>query len=157
MVSEMSGDQSSSDEDDWAVEDLPLPTPKANTEKDEIANDDSYWEQQEKANVTPPEPPMADTSAPTEPEGEPMIIVDMTELSKGKIHNRNDKNSVNDPEAASTLRRKVEDGYATYAKDASLQSVGTVIPCGSSVWRMALITLREERAGHYFTPIFPPK
>ena len=90
-------------------------------------------------------------------EGEPMIIVDMTILSNSAIHNKFDKMSVNDSKAASDLRRKIESKYDTYAKDALLLADHrAVIPCGTTVWRDALVYLRNETPGHYFAPIFPP-
>jgi hypothetical protein len=90
--------------------------------------------------------------------GEPMIIVDMTMLDPS-IHNRFDQNSVNDPEKASQLRKQIESSYASYekyAKNAELLANGTVIPCGSSVYRPALIQLRRAKPGHYYCAIFPP-
>lgn len=157
----MSGDQSSSDEDDWAVEELPLPAlklhdnSKEETDQGQAADDgEDDWEQ---AKIPGPKKKEIVVEEKEVPEGEPMILVDLTELSKGKIHSKFDRNSVNDTEAASKWRRKIEGDYESYAKDNSLLSEGTVIPCGSSVWRTALITLRAERDGHYFVPIFPPK
>ena len=88
--------------------------------------------------------------------GEPMIIVDITQIDPN-IHSKFDRNSVNDPTGASALRKKIEGDYINYAKNNVLISDGTVIPCGSSVWRGALSRLRDERPGHYFVPIFPPK
>ena len=86
-----------------------------------------------------------------------MIIVDMTILSYSAIHNKFDKMSVNDSKAASDLRRKNESKYDTYyAKDALLLADRAVIPCGTTVWRDALVYLRNETPGHYFAPIFPP-
>ena len=86
-----------------------------------------------------------------------MIIVDLTKMTKDQIHSKFDRNAVNDPEAASALRKKIEQDYEQYAKDSELLGDGTVIPCGMSVWRGALSRLRDERQGHYFAPIFPPK
>ena len=88
--------------------------------------------------------------------GEPMIIVDITQINSN-IHSKFDRNSVNNPEEASKLRKKIEcnyDVYATAANAYELISNGTVIPCGSSVWKDALIQLRNDRPGHYFVPIF---
>jgi hypothetical protein len=159
----MSGNHDSSDEDEWGAEELPLPTRNAgdqdgNDDKEKV--DENYWEEQEQEQKILPSalvPPAAEESLEKEEEGEPMILVDMTMLSEGAIHSKFDRNSVNDSVAVSNLRRKIEGDYTAYAKDASLLSEGTVIPCGTTVWKMALIQLREERAGHYFTPIFPPK
>ena len=92
--------------------------------------------------------------------GEPMIIVDITQINSN-IHSKFDRNSVNNPEEASKLRKKIECNYEEYATATSnaneLISNGTVIPCGSSVWKDALIQLRNDRPGHYFVPIFKKK
>jgi hypothetical protein len=164
----MGDDQDSSDEDEWGLEELPLPTPSGNTaglngtDNNEKV-DDSYWEQEaqeEKPQVNPSLPKPSSGEERVEKEdggGEPMILVDMTALSEGVIHSKFDRNSVNDSVAASNLRRKIEEDYTTYAKNGSLVADGTVIPCGTTVWREALVQLRDERAGHYFAPIFPPK
>jgi hypothetical protein len=87
--------------------------------------------------------------------GEPMILVDLTELTCGAIHSRFDAFSVNDPAAVAAWRH--DNKYVSLAKDTSLIAKGTVIPCGSSVWRTALSTLKRERPGHFITPVFPPK
>ncbi len=164
----MGVDQFSSDEDEWGLEELPLPTRSGNpagldgNDGNEKV-DNSYWEQeaQEKKpqiQSTLPEPSAKKESVEKEDGGgEPMILVDMTALSEGAIHSKFDRNSVNDSVAASNLRRKIEEDYTGYAKNGSYVADGTVIFCGTSVWRDALIQLRDERAGHYFAPIFPPK
>jgi hypothetical protein len=164
----MGVDQDSSDEDEWGLEELPLPTRSGNTagldgNDNNEKVDDSYWQQeaQEKkpqVKSSLPEPSSVEENVEKEDGGgEPMILVDMTALSEGAIHSKFDRNSVNDSVAASSLRRKIEEGYLAYAKNGSLVADGTVIPCGTSVWREALVQLRDERAGHYFAPIFPPK
>ena len=119
-------------------------------------NDDDEWAVKRIAPKAeePPAAPQSDNG--DDDDGNPMIIVDMTQID-ANIHSKFDKNSVNDSAAASTLRKKIEAAYDTYAKDATKISDGTVIPCGSSVWRGALMQLRDERPGHYFAPIFPPK
>lgn len=121
-------------DDDWVVKRTP-------TDNKEM-NDDSNKEDNASSSSSSP--------------GEPMIIVDITRLDPN-IHSQFDKASVNDSVGASTLRKQIEGDYDRYATDAELLANGTVIPCGSSVWRDALIQLRDERPGHYFVPIFPPK
>jgi hypothetical protein len=142
--------------DEWGMGELILPTPK---EKSSIqAEEEEYW-------ATSKSPPLdtevannnADDTAPAKSEDDrPMILVDMTQMTGEKIHSKFDRNSVNDAEAASALRKKLEKEYDKYAKDAALLGDRTVIPCGISVWRGALVRLRDERPGHYFAPIFPP-
>jgi len=124
------------------------------TTKDNLANDndDDYWKQEPKQQEEQKSSPIPKHQDP----GEPMIIIDITKLDP-KIHSKFDRNSVNDADGASAWKRKVEDHYEDYSKNADLLSQGSVIPCGSSVWRSALIKLRDERPGHYFAPIFPPK
>ncbi|KAK3263158.1 hypothetical protein CYMTET_28022 [Cymbomonas tetramitiformis] len=86
----------------------------------------------------------------------PLILVDLTALSDGKIHNKFDKFGCNDAEAKREYTRKIESDYQKYANDAKLISSGVVRPCGYSVWRPALAALRDEVPGHFFAPIFPP-
>ena len=94
-------------------------------------------------------------------EGEPMIVVDLTALDPS-VHSRFDAGSVNDPEAVSTWRRRIESEYYTkYAQGCNghrqLVADGVVVACGSSVWRGALSRLRQQKPGHYFLPVFPPR
>jgi len=147
----------SDDSDEWAVDDLPdLP---AASKKDVIeqqldVDDGEGWEQK----LAPSNETTKKKADPVVDEGFPMIIVDMTQLSKDIIHSKFDANAVNDPAAVKKLRLEIEADYETYSKNSSdLVADGTVIPCGSSVWRLALERLRKERQGHYFCPIFPPK
>ena len=154
-----------SDSDDWATEDLPdLPVPSiyeqadATNQQQQLHDDNEGWERK----LPPPKEPTASDQHTAVEEGEPMIIVDMTALSEADsslpaIHSKFDANAVNDPEAVKKLRVTIETNYETYAKNANLLADGTVIPCGSTVWRPALARLRQARAGHYFCPIFPPK
>jgi len=164
------------DSDEWAVDDLPdLPLiATAAAEKDggrqgadDPDDDDEGWE----CKLPPPSAAAqqatkasnkTSNSEKVEQQGgggggNPMIIVDMTQLSRGAIHSKFDANAVNDPVAVKKLRLKIEKEYtASYTKNnADLLADGTVIPCGSSVWRPALERLRRERPGHYFCPIFP--
>ena len=150
-------DASDDDSDDWATDELPdLPPPKkelAESSGDAAADDDGDW-------VTKLAPAPAKAAAPnqdaTESSGEPMILVDMTLLSNDAIHSKFDPNAVNDPVAVKQLRTTIEQQYDEYHTNAELVANGTVIPCGSSVWRPALERMRRERSGHYFAPIFPP-
>lgn len=154
------GSEDSDGSDEWGMEEVVIP-PSADAAKrskhgdqaDPKGEDEDYWKVEPKAKEALPEKEhVQEESKPSEP----MIIVDMTQMD-AKIHSKYDKNSVSDSAAASALRKKIESDYATYSKDGSLLSEGTVIPCGSSVWRDALVRLRDERPGHYFAPIFPPQ
>ena len=153
----MSGDDSDSDE--WGTEELVIPlgrttnVPETNTDTYE---DDDWEIKLEKKKKPIIESEKDNISSQGGHTGELMVIVDITKLD-GNIHSKFDRNSVNDAAAASTMRKRIEDDFSTYAKDSNLLSDGTVIPCGSTVWRDALVRLRNERPGHYFCPIFPPK
>jgi hypothetical protein len=150
-----------SSEDDWDREDfsdIPLP----NTSHPIGAGNNNLME----ANDEEWQIKLVDTTEGLKKEeeetyGEPMIIVDMTELSKSlslpDIHSKFDPNSVNDTVAVQAIRKRIEQDYDAYAKNQGYLADRTVIPCGSSVWRPALIQLRKERPGHYFCPIFPFK
>jgi hypothetical protein len=147
-------DDDSDGSDEWAMEELVIPPiGVVGQEEDANANDnDDFWKVEPNKEKEEPK----QEAAPEQPqsEGGPMIILDMTQID-GNIHSKFDKNSVNDADAASALRNKWGSNYDQYAKDASLLANGTVIPCGSSIWRDALLRLRDERPGHYFAPIFP--
>ena len=151
-----------SSEDDWEREDfsdLIIPQ-KIETQQrgangiDDLVDDEDGWENKIATSVE------VVTTKMEEAEGEPMIIVDMSVLSEllslSPIHSKFDPNSVNDTSAVQTLRRRIEQDYEGYAKNQEYIANRTIIPCGSSVWRPALIQLRLERPGHYFCPIFPP-
>lgn len=156
------------DSDDWATDELPeFPNSNSNTQQPADHKppqaDDEGW-----ARKLPPPVAVVMESIAAIPDdqsvnqGEPMIIVDMTALTEGdhslpEIHSKFDANSVNDPAAVKKLRMAIEEKYEKYAKNADLIAVRTVIPCGSTVWRPALASLRLERPGHYFCPIFPTK
>lgn len=148
----------SDDSDEWAVDELviPLQSNAAQEQSREAENDDGDvdWD----VSIEKKKVPIADSNSPSVPQtsGEPMIIVDITLLDKS-VHCKFDRNSVNDANAASAWRKRIEESFEKYAKDKELLENGTVIPCGSSVWRDALVRLRDERNGHYFCPVFPKK
>ncbi len=163
-INKMAENEDSDGSDEWGMEELVIPTNQKGDEvdnnkqnnDDDDDNDDDWQVKIEKPSQAVPPVEQPKTSKAVAEFSETMILVDMTELDSN-IHSRFDKNSVSDPVAASALRKKIELEYATYSKDASMISNGTIIPCGSSVWRDALVQLREQRAGHYFAPIFPPR
>lgn len=145
--------------DEWGMEELVIPTKKdpasQQAAQKDAGSDEDFWNKQEEPKSSPA-PPKVKVIAKTAAVATPMIIVDLT-MMDANIHSKFDKNSVNDAKAASTLRKTIESQYDKYAKNSpNLVSDGTVIPCGSSVWRDALLRLRDERLGHYFAPIFPP-
>mmetsp|Transcript_20560 Transcript_20560/g.30910 ORF Transcript_20560/g.30910 Transcript_20560/m.30910 type:complete len:151 (+) Transcript_20560:130-582(+) len=145
----MDSDDSS---DEWATEELP-PFPFSNQPEQTQPNfDEAYWDVRQADTNQNKHDPNLDAN---EVEGYPIIIVDFTALSGGSIHCRFDAKSVNDPIAVKDLRSKIEKSYEKYASDASLLAERTVVPCGSSVWRPALKSIRIEKPGHYICPIFP--
>jgi hypothetical protein len=153
-------DDDSVDSDEWGVEELVIPQDgqktniKNNGKDDENDLGDDYWKVE-----NPVEPVQQDTEIKEEEQaeegGEPMIIVDITQMDRN-IHSKFDRNSVNQPEEASALRKKIEKNYKDYAFSNQLLAEGTIVPCGTSVWRDALVRLRDDRPGHYFVPIFAP-
>jgi hypothetical protein len=158
----------SESEDDWARDDIPdLPlirrsdinqcgeSAQADLVNEQADDDEDAWHSKHDLIVSEV------ATIDEEIGGEPMIIVDMTTLSKilllSEIHSKFDPNSVNDTVAVKTLRSTIERDYVKYSKNNKYLANGTILPCGSSVWRPALIQLRKERPGHYFCPIFQPK
>jgi hypothetical protein len=86
-----------------------------------------------------------------------LILVDLTVLSSGKIHNKFDKFSVNDQDAKKIICNEISSHYSEYANNSKLIMEQTVRHCSDTVWKEALETLREEHKGHYWFPFFPPK
>jgi hypothetical protein len=87
----------------------------------------------------------------------PMMLVNLTVLSSGAIHNRHDPHSVNDPDKKRALSEAITAEFARYSHDGALLSAGTIRPCAQSVWPAALAELRRDYPGQFWTPIFPPK
>ncbi|CAM9128378.1 unnamed protein product, partial [Phaeothamnion confervicola] len=85
----------------------------------------------------------------------PIIIVDFTALTSGRIHNRFDKFSCNDPELKSGEAKQIAADYQAASR--SLISCGHAFACGASVWRDAVAKLRDDNPGHFFAPVFPPQ
>ena len=141
------------DEDDWAVtplgEDAAPAAPAAVTA---AADDDEAW-----CTATAPAPaPAAAPAAAAAVDDRPLILVNFTALSGGKIHNRHDPHACNDPAAKSALARDVAAAYTKYAADPELLAAGTVRPSGASCWRAALAALRVAEPGQFYAPVFPP-
>eukprot|EP00873_Tetraselmis_striata_P019717 jgi/Tetstr1/439981/TSEL_003047.t1 len=86
----------------------------------------------------------------------PLLLVDLTALSDGALHNRFDKAGCNDADLKRQWIRKIEADYAKFELDTALISSGVVRSCGSSVWRDALVELRDAHPGHFWAPVFPP-
>jgi len=168
-------DDDSDDSDEWGMEELVIPSQLEKSDADNTRmmaettmikdKDDDYWavEKNTDTNTNDDSKEKASEDDETtqqqqrqqeEAGGEPMIIVDITQMDP-EIHSKFDRNSVNHPEKASALRKKLEKNYDEYKSCHKLLSEGTVIPCGSSVWRSALVRLRDDRPGHYFVPVFP--
>lgn len=157
--------------DEWAVDELPdfqLPSKRNNVKasggKDvEAADEDEGWASKLPTKDAADVPSTTITKeASSADKGNPMLLIDMTSLSSTDpnlpdIHCKFDRNAVNDPEAVRCLRRTIEAQYNSYSKYTDWLADGTVVPCGSSVWRPAVERLRRERPGHYICPIFPPK
>ena len=144
----MSWEDAASDDDAWAVNELPAddaaPAPAP------APDDGAEWTSAVAAPAPAPAP------APVVVDDKPLILVNFTKLSNGKIHNKFDPNACNDPEAKSALAKQVSADYQRYASDAALIASGDVRASGTSCWRAALAELRKERPGEFFAPVFPP-
>jgi hypothetical protein len=84
----------------------------------------------------------------------PMVLVDFTKLSDGAVHNKFDKNAVNDIELKKKFTQAVTKRLTDEVKRAEMVSSGVCHPCSMGVWKEALVTLRDAHPGHYFGPIF---
>ena len=88
-------------------------------------------------------------------DSEPVVLVDITALDP-TVHNRHDKNAVNDVDKASTWRRTVQAAYEKYSADEDLIATGTVRGSTRGAYLAALQRLRDEVPGHYWVAVFPP-
>ena len=168
----INNDYDEGDEDEWGTNELIIDRSdltskclKGNEkDNDDVHNDDVYWnsdtqveqEQDKKTKNAVNNETMLQVDDDDTINGEPMFILDVTKINPN-IHSKYDRNSVNDPESSSKIRRTVEKEFEKYVENATLLANGTIIPCGTTVWKGALSRMRDERKGHYFLPIFPPK
>ena len=88
-------------------------------------------------------------------DSEPVVLVDITALDP-TVHNRHDKNAVNDVDKASTWRRTVQAAHEKYSADEDLIATGTVRGSTRGAYLAALQRLRDEVPGHYWVAVFPP-
>ena len=141
----MSWEDAASDDDAWEVNELPADTAAPAAPP---PDDGAEWTSAVAAPAPAPAPVVVDDK--------PLILVNFTALSGGKIHNKFDPNACNDPEAKSALAKQISADYDRYASDAALIASGDVRASGTSCWRGALAELRKERPGQFFAPVFPP-
>lgn len=93
-----------------------------------------------------------------DPIGEPpMLLVNLTVLSGGAVHNKHDAHSVNDPDKKKVMCDEITSQFSSYRDNGGLLASGTIRPCGQSVWTAALAELRRDHPGQFWAPIFPPK
>ena len=159
-------EEASDDGGSWEDDDFDVVVPTSNTESSteptkEQPNtaDDSEWfgtrTTEEEGSSGKGE---GSTATPTtEDNRPPLLLVDLTVLSDGKLHNRFDINSVNDSDLKRQWTKDITNGFVSYRDNTGLIQAGTVRSCGQSVWREALQELRREYPGHFWAPIFPPK
>jgi uncharacterized membrane protein YqiK len=83
----------------------------------------------------------------------PVLLVDLTAIDPG-VHNRADKHAVNDPSAASAMRRRIESEYAAFAAEHSSDGVAVATTRGAHLAKLR--SLRDETPGHYWVACFPP-
>ena len=140
-----SWEDAADDDDAWEVNELPADTAAPAPAPD----DGAEWT----SAVAAPAPAPAPAPAVDD---KPLILVNFTALSGGKIHNKFDPNACNDPEAKSALAKEIAADYERYASDVTLIASGDVRASGSSCWRAALAELRVSRPGQFFAPVFPP-
>jgi hypothetical protein len=111
------------------------------------------WLSDQKKDI-PPTAPAAKAAAADDSNAKPMILVDFSVLSAGAVHNKHDKNGVNDIDLKKKFTEQVTREMKDEAKLAEMVAAGVCYACGPSVWREALVTLRDQHPGHYFGPIF---
>ena len=168
----VSKDEEIDDDDDWETNDPPEFTPDTLAVRDTSTSSKNGETETVDWNTEPTHPASlevekkgknvdrieAKNKCPAEEKDSIiLILVDLTALSGGKIHNKFDKNSVNDQDAKQSLCKEISLNYDSYANNSELIMNQTVRHCSETVWKDALESLRNEHAGHYWFPVFPPK
>merc|ERR1712086_767407 len=115
-----------------------------------------YWDDD-----PPPPPVQIETPQPATDE-RPLYIIDYTRMSGGAVRGLQADGSCSDPDARKKLTARITgDGSTDHFEKACSQLLSSAdnccYPCGQSVWREALASLRVDFPGHFFAPIFPPK
>lgn len=95
--------------------------------------DEASWDVVSKPISAKPTSTASSSKPVDEQEPDIIILVDLTVLSNGAIHNKFDKYSVNDPDAKKDLCNTINTQYATYANDSKLICEGTVRHCSERV------------------------
>lgn len=88
--------------------------------------------------------------------GPPVLLVDLTDLTGGELHNRFDKFACNDPEAKARWSKKIATDFEGYLHNEELISRGVVHVTTNRGWKDLLSRLRDEKLGHFFCPVFSP-
>mmetsp|Transcript_7521 Transcript_7521/g.7591 ORF Transcript_7521/g.7591 Transcript_7521/m.7591 type:complete len:159 (-) Transcript_7521:103-579(-) len=151
------------DMEDWETTDLDLPSISVSSHTDtcaksDVAKEESEWDIDIPSDIKTDSVALKkDLKDVVEKENVILILVDLTVLSNGNIHNKFDKFSVNDQDAKKKLCDKISKEYKDYANNSKLIMDQTVRHCSELVWRDALESLRTEFKGHYWFPFFPPK
>lgn len=77
-------------------------------------------------------------------------------LVKGALHNKHDKFACNDTDAKSRLSKEIAGDFDGYMSNEELIARGVVHVSNNRDWKDLLSTLRDERQGHFFCPVFRP-
>lgn len=162
--------QCDSDEEDWESADVDLVAAvftlrqgadvgKQKVSKNSDVEPDSDWEPERAyVNIEKVDLPKKVTLSKSEDENSViLILIDLTSLSKGAIHNKFDRHSVNDLDAKRKMCLEISSNYDKYFNNSELIMNQTVRHCSENVWKDALESLRSEYKGHYWCPFFPPK
>ena len=83
-----------------------------------------------------------------------VLLVNLTALSDGALHNRFDKYACSDPEAKRALSRKISASFDAYLANSDLKARGIVHISSKAAWKASLAELRDANEGTFFCPIF---